>query len=96
MRLIKLMFLLIITLLGVSFSCLNASMVNVNLYVMTYEIHLSILLVCTLGIGILIGCLFMSTVYLKLKAENLNIKNKVKWADKEINNLRSLPIKNET
>lgn len=96
MKLFKLFFLVFVTLLGVSFSCLNASLVKINLYITTYELHLSLLLVFTLGVGILIGCLFMSTIYIRLKAENLSIKNKVKWADKEINNLRSLPIKDET
>ncbi len=96
MKLFKLIFLVLIALLGVSFSCLNASIVKVDLYIITYDVHLSMLLVFTLGIGIFLGCLFMSTIYLKLKAENLSVKNKVKWADKEINNLRSLPIKNET
>lgn len=92
MKLIKLIFLIFIVLLGISFSCLNASFVKVNLYLAVYEIHLSLLLVITLGLGILIGLLVMSTSYLCLKAENLSIKNKVKWADKEISNLRSLPI----
>tara|TARA_B110000908_G_C10118039_1_gene386290 strand:- start:203 stop:493 length:291 start_codon:yes stop_codon:yes gene_type:complete len=95
MRIFKLLFLIIIALLGVSFSCLNASFVKINLYVATYDMHLSILIVLILGIGILIGCVAMSTAYLRLKAENLSIKSKVKWADKEISNLRALPIKNK-
>ena len=83
---------MLIVFLGVSFSCLNASSVKINLYLFIYEIPLSLLLVITLGLGILMGLMVMSSAYLRLKAENLTIKNKVKWADKEITNLRALPI----
>ena len=92
MKLLKLIFLMLIVFLGVSFSCLNASLVKINLYLFIYEIPLSLLLVITLGLGILMGLMVMSSAYLRLKAENLTIKNKVKWADKEITNLRALPI----
>ena len=96
MKLFKLIFFILIAVLGVSFACLNSSLVKINLYVGIFELHLSVLLVFTLGIGLLIGCLVMSGSYLSLKAENFRIKNKVKWAEKEVSNLRALPIKDIT
>lgn len=96
MKLIKLIFTIIIAFLGVSFASLNASQVKINLYVGTYEVYLSLLLVLTLGLGILIGFLTMVGTNIRLKAENYKIKNKAKWAEKELSNLRSLPIKDVT
>ncbi len=93
MKLFKLIFFILVAVLGVSFAVLNASFVEINLYIGIYKLHLSLLLVFTLGIGILVGFLVMSGSFLRLKAENFKIKNKIKWAEKEVSNLRSLPIK---
>ena len=92
-KLIKLIFLIFISLLGVSFSVLNATKIKINLYIGSYDVYLSLLLVITLGLGILIGFLAMLGTAFRLKAENYKIKHKAKLAEKEISNLRTLPIK---
>ena len=93
MKLFKLIFILCIALLGVSFSVLNASKVTINLYIGTYDIYLSLLLALTLGLGILIGFIAMFSSVIRLKTENYRIKHKAKLAEEEISNLRALPIK---
>jgi putative membrane protein len=92
-KLIKLISMVLVVLIGVSFACLNSEVIKVNLYITEIKIYLSILLVLALGLGILLGFLSMVGAYLRLKAENYRITNKAKWAEKEISNLRSLPIK---
>lgn len=63
--------------LGVSFACLNASKVTLNFFISTYEIPLSLLLVLTLGIGILVGFIVMLLSHLKFKAKYAREKNKL-------------------
>ena len=95
MRLIKGLFLTIVVFLGVTFACLNADKVSINLYIGIYDVHLSLLLLITLGLGLILGVVLMSFSYLKLKAVNMKIKKQSKWAEKEIKNLRAIPQGNE-
>lgn len=93
MKLLKLLVLILVIFLGVSFASLNANQVTINLYIGTYNLHLSLLLLITLGIGMILGFLSMMASYLRLKTENYKIRNKAKWAEKEVSNLRNVPIK---
>ena len=93
MKLIKLVLFVVVIFLGVSFACLNATKVAINLYIGTYELYLSVLLVMTLGLGIFIGFIAMCGSYLRLKADNYKIRSKAKLVEKEISNLRAMPIK---
>lgn len=79
--------------LGVSFAVLNADNVVINLYVGEYNLPLPLLLLITLGIGILMGLLFASIIFFKQKAENYRLRNRVRLVEKEVDNLRSLPLK---
>jgi lipopolysaccharide assembly protein A len=92
MRVISYIFLIIVVLFGIGFACLNAEMVTVDLYIGQYQLQLSILLVLTLGLGILIGFFTVMLKYLRLKTENMQIKNRARWAEKEVKNLRSIPL----
>ena len=85
----------LIVIFGLTFAILNSQAVSINLYVRTYTFPLSILLIFSLGLGFILGLLILLVVYTKLKIENKRIKNRVKIAEKEINGLRSIPIKNQ-
>lgn len=72
------LFLIIILLLGLSFATINANSVSVNYYLGIKLIPLSLLLVYTLGVGILLGFLTTVIPLLKLKKENHTLKNTLK------------------
>lgn len=82
-------------LFGITFATLNANPVVFNYYFNSKQISLALLLVAALGIGILLGFIFMLFTLIKLKKDNYQLKSRLKVVEKELENLRSLPIKGE-
>lgn len=94
MRLLVILFYLLLILVGVSFAALNASTVEVNLYFTTLSLPISVLTIMLLGIGILIGFTLSIFKYWRLKIFNSKIKKQLELTEKEIKNLRTIPIRN--
>ncbi|KTC96587.1 lipopolysaccharide assembly protein LapA domain-containing protein [Legionella erythra] len=95
MRLLMILFYLLLILVGVSFAALNASSVEVNFYVTTMTMPISILMTIMLGIGILIGFLIFLLRYWRLKRELARVRNQLRLTEKEIKNLRDIPLKDQ-
>jgi lipopolysaccharide assembly protein A len=95
MRLISSFFLLVIIFIGVTFAILNSAPVPINYYFANKQISLSLLLTLSLGLGILLGFLFNFIYWLRMKTENMHLKSRLKITEKEIENLRSLPLKDQ-
>ena len=95
MRIFSYIFFLLIMLFGITFAVLNANQVAFNYYFAIKQISLALLLVFSFGIGILIGFIFTAVSILKAKAESRRLKSRLKVAEKEIENLRAIPIKGE-
>ena len=93
MRIFLYLILLVIVVIGLTFAALNATPVMFNYYIGSRTISLSLLLVYTLGIGIILGMLVSITPVIRLKKQNYSLKNRVKQTEKEIENLRAIPIK---
>ena len=55
MRIVMTVLYLILIIVGVSFAALNASSVHVNFYFTRLDIPISVLMISTLGIGLLFG-----------------------------------------
>lgn len=94
MRVISYLFMLFLILLGVTFACLNAEPVLINFYVGTGKVPLSMLLVFALIFGVGLGLLAGFILYLKLKSKNARLRQRLNLAEKEVSNLRSIPVKN--
>jgi putative membrane protein len=88
-------FYLVLVLLGVSFAALNASSVQVNFYFRTLSMPISVLMTVMLGVGALLGFLLFLCRYWCLKVECLKIKNQLKLTEKEIKNLRAIPLQDQ-
>lgn len=95
MRIVTYIIALLILLSGIVFACLNAEPVKLNFYFGSHTLPLSMLLVLTLGVGLLFGLLTSGFMYLKLKTENYRLKSRIKVAQKEVENLRAIPLKDE-
>lgn len=94
MRLFLIIFYVILIILGVTFAALNASSVQVNFYFSTLTMPISVLMTIMLGIGLILGfCLFFMR-YWRLKMDYSRLKSQLKLTEKEIQNLRSIPLKN--
>ncbi|STY29424.1 Predicted membrane protein [Legionella wadsworthii] len=95
MRILMMVIYLLLIVIGVSFAALNANSVDVNLYFKKISMPISVLMTIMLGIGILLGFMLFIVRYWRLKAECYRIKNQLKLTEKEIKNLRSIPLQDQ-
>ena len=93
MKIFSTIIVLFIILLGLSFAILNSSPVTLNYYFGTKDISLSLLLASTLGFGALLGLILFFPTFLKLKRKHFKLKSRIKQVEREVENLRSIPIK---
>lgn len=93
MRLLRYILFIIILLLALSFALLNANPVSINYYLGTSQIPLSILLVFSFGIGCIIGLLVSMSWYLRSKWHNRKLHQRLELVEKELANLRTMPLK---
>jgi len=94
MKIISTVFAILVLLFGIIFACLNSELVVINYSVGESSLPLSLLLVFTFSLGGLIGLTAGLVVYLKLKSRNHRLKNRIKLAEKELSNLRTMPLQN--
>lgn len=90
---IKLLVLLVFMVLGASFAIINDAPVRVDLYFITPELPLSLLLLLALGGGILLGGFAGMVYFMRVKKENADLKRKTRLVNEEVKNLRAMPIK---
>ncbi|GGI77842.1 LapA family protein [Legionella impletisoli] len=95
MRILMIIVYLIIILFGVSFAVLNAKPVLINFYFTTFQMPISVLITLTLGLGVVIGALLLLSKYWRLKLEHHKLKSQLKLTEKEIKNLRAIPLKDQ-
>lgn len=95
MRLIILLFYLLLIVFGVSFAALNSNVVEVNFYLTTLHLPISLCILLALGIGILIGYILSIFKYWRVKIINSKIKKQLELTEREIKNLRTIPIRND-
>ena len=95
MRIIRIILYSVLILIGITFAALNAGSVKVNLYVTTMTLPVSLLMVIMMGVGLLIGFLIFVARYWQFKLALLKIQSQLKITEKEIKNLRDIPLKNQ-
>ena len=93
MKVFTYIFVIAIILFGVSFTVLNADPVKLNYYFGVREISLSLLLAFTLIIGAVLGIIVLLSPLFRLKTENYRLRQKLTGIEQEVENLRSIPIK---
>lgn len=92
MRIMMTIVYLCVILIGVSFAALNAAAVQVNFYFTTTKMPISVLMTLMLGIGVVFGFFLFICRYWRLKREYRKLKNQLKLTEKEIKNLRAIPL----
>ncbi len=95
MRIVSLGILLIVLLFGLSFAVLNSDSVIVNYYLGELEIPLSVALILALVLGALLGIFASLGVILRQRTRISLLNRTVAMTEKEVMNLRSLPIKDD-
>lgn len=95
MQIFKIIFYLLLVLIGISFAALNANSVQINLYVTKLTTPVSVLVILVLGVGVLVGYGLSLGRYWRLKMEHRRVKNQLKLTEKEIKNLRAIPLSDQ-
>ncbi|MEN8177463.1 MAG: LapA family protein [Pseudomonadota bacterium] len=95
MRIIKILFILIIMMLGAVFAVLNAEPVIFNYYFDSRPLALSLVITIALGAGVVIGILSGIGMVLGLKRENASLRQRERLANEELRNLRNLPLQDK-
>ncbi len=93
MRFLKLLFFLLLMMLGVVFAVMNAGSIHLNYYFGVRDLPLPLVLLAALGVGALLGVLAAMGGVLRLKKENMDLRRNARLASEEVNNLRAIPIK---
>lgn len=95
MRYLILLFWLIIVGLALTFTALNAKVVAINYYFGTTQFHLPVLMLIMLVIGLLLGIIVMLPSIWRAKGLARQCKKAAKNSEKELTNLRTMPLKEE-
>ncbi len=94
-RIVFLVVFLLVLVVGLSFALLNAEMVRLSYYFGTITAPLSIVVAVSIAVGALLGVLASMGMALGLKREIIRLRHNMKIAEKELENLRSLPLKDK-
>jgi putative membrane protein len=78
---------------GAAFSAINNGPVDIQYYLGTLTLPLSVVVIVSLIIGILLGALAIFIGTLRLRYENRRLLKKIDVSEQELNSLRILPIK---
>ncbi|MDZ7662769.1 LapA family protein [Thiohalophilus sp.] len=95
---LKIIYIAVIVLLvitGLVFAVLNAEPVAFNYYFDTLSIPLSLSMLVAMIIGAILGVLASAGVILRHKREIARLRKAVDMSEKEINNLRSIPLRDD-
>ncbi len=93
MWILKLLILLLVAVIGAALTVVNPEPVRLDLYMVSFQSPLPLILVGALALGGLLGILASLGLILRIKRENLKLRRKAQLAEREISNLRILPIK---
>jgi len=93
-KLIYTVLVLLIVLIGVIFAVLNAESVQFNYYFGSQQLPLSLAIVLSMLVGAILGVLASMKLILRSRREIARLRKTSEMAEKEIANLRAIPIKN--
>ncbi|MGD8570309.1 MAG: LapA family protein [Gammaproteobacteria bacterium] len=94
-RIISLILLIVLTVITVTFTLLNSQPVKLNYYFGSYELDLLVVMIICLAVGAMLGVLAGVGKFVSLKQELMRKDKKIKLAERELENLRSLPLKDD-
>ena len=84
---------LVLLILGLSFAVLNSASVPLNYYLGKVDLPLALVVVGSLALGAILGVLVSLGIVLRLKRQVRHLRRQVQTAEKEVANLRAIPLK---
>lgn len=95
MRIISYFLMLIILIFGMTFAILNSASVTIDYYLGHSTLPLSLLLVIVFALGCFIGMFVGVWLLIKAKIVNYRLTQRLGLAEKEIDNLRAIPLQDK-
>lgn len=95
LRLAYILFALILLVTGILFAVLNAEPVMLHYYFGDTEVPLSLTIISSIIVGAILGVFASAGIVFKLKRENSRLRKSSELAEKEITNLRTMPLKDK-
>lgn len=95
MRILSYLLLLLIVVFGMTFATLNSDSVTVNYYFNIRSMPLSLLLTIVFVMGCLLGMIVGLWMLFKAKLHTYRVQQKLSLAEKEIENLRAIPLQDK-
>ena len=92
-QILKLCVILLVMLIGVAFHLVNDQSVELNYYLGMIELPFSFVVAAAVCLGAVLGILASLPILFRLKRENYKLGKQVQVGERELNNLRTIPIK---
>ena len=96
MRIVQGIILLIVFVLALAFTVVNADAVTLNYYLGQLELPLSVIIIGAFALGAIVGILATLGRVMRLRREVNRLQRSERIAQQELTNLRSLPAREET
>ena len=94
-RIVKIVLITLITIITVIFTLFNSQPVKINFYFAQFDSDLLIVIVACLVVGAVLGIVAAFGKLISLKKEILRKDKKIRTMEKEVENLRSLPLRDD-
>jgi putative membrane protein len=92
-KIVYLFLFLVLVIFGIVFAVLNADPVQLNYYFGSKDVALSLVLVLAMIVGALLGVIASASMIISNRREVVKLRKAVQIAEKEVANLRSIPIR---
>ncbi len=94
-RILSFLIISLVVVIGVGFAAINAELVQFNYYLGNIQVPLSLLIVLAIAIGASLGILVSLGFSLSQRRELARLRKKIVLTEREIKNLREIPIRNK-
>lgn len=95
MRMLMIVIYFIMAVVVVAFAALNADSSQINLYFTTLTMPNALWMLLSCLFGVFIGFFLLMGRFLRLKSVVYKVKNQLKLTEKEIKNLRAIPLQDQ-
>jgi putative membrane protein len=94
-RIVLFLISLIVVVVGLTFTVLNADSVTINYYFGKDDVPLSLIVVLAIACGAVIGVIAALSSVLNVKRELSKVRKELKLKEQEVSNLRAIPLKDK-
>ena len=94
-RLIRIFLFSIVVIIGTVFAVRNAELVQLDFYFFSFDIYISLAIIIAIITGVGLGVLAAVGWIVRTKTELVRLRRNIKNTEQELNNLRTIPIRED-